>query len=133
MNASGPLHRYLLQLAAFSFIATGAYSQAPPKYDTTTETTFKGTVAELKLVPPTGAKPIAYVVAKTGADKDNVQVFLCPKKFLDDMGVTFKADDAIQVTGSKVKQDGADLILAREVLKDGETLTLRFQDGKPAW
>jgi hypothetical protein len=133
MNASGPLHKRFLQLAAFVFVVTTAYSQAVPKYDATTETTFKGTVAELKLVPPTGAKPVAYLMTKIAGDKDSVPVFLCPKKFLDDMGVSFKADDAIQVTGSKVKQDGADLVLAREVVKDGETLTLRFQDGKPAW
>jgi hypothetical protein len=49
------------------------------------------------------------------------------------MGVVFKADDAIEVTGSKVKQDGAELTLAREVVKGGDTLTLRFKDGKPAW
>jgi hypothetical protein len=49
------------------------------------------------------------------------------------LGIAFKADEAIQITGSKVKQDGADLILAREVVKNGETLTFRFQDGKPAW
>ena len=50
------------------------------------------------------------------------------------MGVVFKADDEIEVTGSKIKQDGADLTLAREVvLKGGDTLTLRFKDGKPAW
>ena len=64
---------------------------------------------------------------------DAVQIFLCPKKFLDDMGIEFKAEEPIEVTGSKVKQDGADLILAREVGKGGETLTLRFKDGKPAW
>ncbi len=64
---------------------------------------------------------------------DDVHVFLCPKKFLDDMGIVFKADEEIEVTGSKVKQDGTDLTLAREVLKGGETLTLRFKDGKPAW
>ena len=131
MKTSGPFHTHFLQLAAFAFVATVAYSQAIPKYDASTETTFKGTVAELRLVPPSGPKPVAYVTTKT--DKDNIEVFLCPKKFLDDMGITFKADDAIQITGSKVKQDGADLILAREVVKGGETLTLRFQDGKPAW
>jgi len=49
------------------------------------------------------------------------------------MGVVFKADDEIEVTGSKIKQDGADLTLAREVVKGGDTLTLRFKDGKPAW
>ena len=125
----------LLQLAAIALVATSAFSQAPPKYDPATETTVKGTVGELKLVPPTGGKPIAHLVTKTGPDKekDKVQIFLCPKSFLDQMGIAFKTDEAIEVKGSKVKQNGADLILAREMVKGGETLTFRFPDGKPAW
>ena len=125
----------LLQLAAIALVATSAFSQSPPKYDPATETTVKGTVGELKLVPPTGGKPIAYLETKTGPDKekDTVQIFLCPKSFLDQMGIAFKTDEAIEVKGSKVKQDGADLILAREMVKGGETLTFRFPDGKPAW
>jgi hypothetical protein len=125
----------LLQLAAIALVATSAFSQAPPKYDPATETTVKGTVGELKFVPPTGGKPIAYLMTKTGPDKekDTVQIFLCPKSFLDQMGIAFKTDEAIEVKGSKVKQDGADLILAREMVKGGETLTFRFPDGKPAW
>jgi hypothetical protein len=121
-----------LPLAAVAFLSTLAFSQAPPKYDPATETTFKGVVQELKLVPPSGGKPVVYLVMKSSPD--SAQVFLCPKKFLDDMGIEFKPDDAIEVTGSKVKQDGVDLTLAREVVvKSGETLTLRFKDGKPAW
>lgn len=131
MNASGPIYNQLLKIAAVAFLATSAFSQAPPKYDPTTESTFKGVVEELKFVPPSGARPVAYLVVKSGSD--SVQVFLCPKKFLDEMGVEFKANDEIEVTGSKVKQDGADLTLAREVVKGGDTLTLRFKDGKPAW
>ena len=68
---------------------------------------------------------------KSGSD--TVQVFLCPKSFLDSMGATFKAEDKVEITGSKVKQNGEDLILAREVVKGDDTLTLRFKDGKPAW
>ncbi|HZC23532.1 MAG TPA: hypothetical protein VE866_09345 [Candidatus Binatia bacterium] len=118
-------------LTVMAFLSTLAFSQAPPKYDPATETTFKGVVQELKLVPPSGGKPVVYLVMKSSPDP--AQVFLCPKKFLDDMGIEFKPDDAIEVTGSKVKQDGADLTLAREVVKSGETFTLRFKDGKPAW
>jgi hypothetical protein len=131
MSTSAPIFHNLLKLAAISCLATSAFAQAPPKYDPATEVTFKGTVEELKLVPPSGGKPMAYLVVKSGSDE--VQVFLCPKKFLDDMGVEFKASDVIEVTGSKVKQDGADLTLAREVVRGGDTLTLRFKDGKPAW
>ncbi|HEY1678067.1 MAG TPA: hypothetical protein VGG04_10200 [Candidatus Sulfotelmatobacter sp.] len=135
MTLCGPFRKHSLQVSVFVLIATMVLAQAPPRYDPASETTIKGTVAELKMVPPDGPKPLAYLSVKIGPDKekDVVQVFLCPKKFLDDMGITFKADEEIQITGSKVKQDGADLILAREVVKGGETLTFRFQNGKPAW
>ena len=128
-------HKLLLPLTVVGVLTTAVFSQAPPKYDRATETTLKGTVEELKLVPPSGGKPLAYLLTKTGPDKskDTVEVFLCPKSFLDELGIAFKADESIQITGSKVKQDGADLILAREMVKSGETLTFRFQDGKPAW
>ncbi len=131
MTSSAPIHNRLLKLASIAFLTTSALAQAPPKYDPATEGTFKGIVEELKFVPPSGAKPVAYLVMKSGSDA--VEIFLCPKKFLDDMGVEFKANDQIEVTGSKIKQDGADLTLAREVVKGGDTLTLRFKDGKPAW
>jgi hypothetical protein len=131
MSPCGPILKNLLRLAALGLLATSAFSQAPPKYDPITETKLKGVVEQLKLLPPTGGKPVVYLVMKSG--QDTVQIFLCPKSFLDEMGVSFKAGDEIQVTGSKVKQDGADLILAREVIKGEDTLTLRFKDGKPAW
>ena len=131
MNTSGPIFNLLLKLAATALLGASAFAQASPKYDPATEGKIKGIVEELKFVPPSGGKPVAYLVMKSGTDA--VQIFLCPKKFLDDMGVVFKADDAIEVTGSKVKQDGSDLTLAREIVKGGDTLTLRFKDGKPAW
>ena len=39
--------------------AISAFAQSPPKYDPATETKLKGTVEELKFVPPTGAKTVA--------------------------------------------------------------------------
>lgn len=135
MIPSVRFHKHLLQLAAIGVLTSAAFSQAPPKYDRATETTLKVTIQEIKLVPPSGGKPVAYLLTRNGPDKDKdaVQIFLCPKSFLDELGIAFKADESVQITGSKVKQDGADLILAREVVKNGETLTFRFQDGKPAW
>jgi triacylglycerol esterase/lipase EstA (alpha/beta hydrolase family) len=124
------VHKNLLK-AAIVLVATSALAQAPPKYDATAETKLKGVVEELKFVPPAGGKPVAYLVVKSGAD--SVSVFLGPKSFLESMGASFKAGEAVEVTGSKVKQDGADVILAREVAKGDDNLTLRFKDGKPAW
>jgi len=128
-------HKHLLQCASVAVLTATAFAQAPPKYDPATETIVKGTVEELKLVPPTGTKALAYLMTQTGPDKDKdtVQIFLCPKSFLDELGVAFKANETIEITGSKVKLGGSDLILAREVEAGGETLTFRFKDGKPAW
>lgn len=131
MTASCAIRHRFFYIASITLLTTSAFSQSPPKYDPATESTFKAVVEEVKLVPPTGSKPLAYLVVKNGSD--SMQVFLCPKSFLDEVGVAFKANDEIEITGSKVKQDGADLTLAREVVKGGDTLTLRFKDGKPAW
>lgn len=124
------VRKHLLKVA-IALLATAAVAQAPPKYDPATETKLKGVVQEFKLVPPSGGKAIGYLVVKGASG--TVQVFLGPKSFLDDMGASFKPDDKVEVTGSMVKQDGADLILAREVERGDDTLTLRFKDGKPAW
>jgi hypothetical protein len=131
MTSSAPIFNWFLKFAALTFLAVSAFAQAP-KYDPATEAKFKGTVEELKMVPPSGGKPVAYLVLKS-ADAGALQIFLCPKKFLDDMGVEFKANDEVEIIGSKIKQDGVDVTLAREVTKGGDTLTLRFKDGKPAW
>ena len=135
MIPSVPVQKSLLLIATIALVSASAFSQAPPKYDAASETTIKGTVGELKLVPPTGGKAIAYLVTKTGPDKDKdtIQIFLCPKSFLEQMGIAFKSDEAIEIKGSKVQQNGEALILAREMLKGGETVTFRFPDGKPAW
>jgi hypothetical protein len=125
-----PSYRNLLHVAVV-LVATSALAQAPPKYDPATETKLKGVVQELKLVPPSGGKPVAYLELKSGGD--TVEVFLGPKSFLDEVGASLKAGDQVEVTGSKVKNAGTDLILAREVVKGDDTLTLRFKDGKPAW
>jgi hypothetical protein len=125
--------RVLSAVPIFALLTGAALCQtnAPPKYDVSTETKMKGIVQELKFLPPSGAKPQARLLMKSGTD--DVEVYLCPKSFLDDMGVTFKKGDEIQVTGSKVKLDGAELTLAREVSKGEDKLILRFDNGKPVW
>jgi len=130
MTPVGPFAK-TLSILAVVLSTISVFAQAPPKYDPATETKLKGVVEELKFVPPSGGKSLAYLVIKSGAD--TLQVFLCPKAFLDQMGTTFNPQDKVEITGSKVKQDGEDLILAREVDKGDDMLTLRFKDGKPAW
>lgn len=113
----------LLLCSAFSI------AQAGPKYDPATEAKFKGTIEELKM--PTKEKDIAYLTIKSGTD--TFEIYLCPKSFIDDMGVIFAKGDDIAFTGSKVKQGDTDLVLAREVVKGTDTLVLRDPKGNPVW
>ena len=102
-----------------------------PKYDVATESKMKVTVEELKLPAKGNEKEAAHLVVKSGTD--TLDIYLCPKSFLDDMGATYAKGDEVTVTGSKIKQDGGDLILAREVVKGSDTLLLRDDKGKPVW
>ncbi len=102
-----------------------------PKYDLATEAKMKGTVQELKLPDKGSEKEAARLILKTS--DATIDVYLCPKSFLDDMGSTIAKGDEVNLTGSKVKQDGTDLILAREVVKGTDTLVLRDDKGKPVW
>ena len=129
--------RRLLQ-ALLSVVTLVAASALPmsgpataPKYDVATEAKMKATVEELKLPAKGNEKDAAHLVVKIGAD--SIDIYLCPKSFLDDMGANFAKGDEVTVTGSKIKQDGADLILAREVVKGTDTLMLRDDKGKPVW
>jgi hypothetical protein len=118
-------------LCTLPLVAQKSQETSPPKYDVHTETKMKVTVEEVKLPPKGSEKEVAHLLVKTGTD--TVDVYLCPKSFLDDMGVSFSKADEIALTGSKVKQGEADLILAREVVKGSDTLVLRDDKGNPVW
>jgi hypothetical protein len=104
---------------------------SPPKYDFHTETKTKGVVSEIKLVPFGARKDFTTLIIKSG--DDTVNIYLCPKPFQEEMGISFSKGDEIAVTGSKVKQDASDVILARELVKGTDTLLFRDDKGHPVW
>jgi hypothetical protein len=119
----------LLTSATLFLCSVFSLAQAGPKYDTSTEAKFKGTIEVLKMPPKD--KDIAYLTIKSGTD--TFDIYLCPKSFIDDMGVSFAKGDEIAFTGSKIKQGEAEMVLAREVVKGTDTLVLRDQKGAPVW
>ena len=108
-----------------------ANSASSPKYDTHSEAKMKATVQELKLPPKGSENEVAHLFAKNGTD--TIDIYLCPQSFLADMGMSFSKGDEIALTGSKIKQGEADLVLAREVVKGADTLVLRDDKGDPVW
>ena len=130
---SNPVSFRTLLLTFFTLFMGSAFSiaQAGPKYDTATEAKFKGTIEELKLPPKGKDKEIAYLTIKSGTD--TFDIYLCPKFFIDDMGVIFAKGDEVAFTGSKVKQGDTDMVLTRELVKGTDTLVLRDNKGNPVW
>jgi hypothetical protein len=120
-----------LSLYGAPLLAQKSQDTGPPKYNLQTETKMNATVEEVKLPPKGSGKEIAHLLIKNGTE--TVDVYLCPQSFLGAMGMSFSKGDEIALTGSKVKQDGADLILAREVVKGTDTLLLRDDKGRPVW
>ena len=106
--------RTLFSWLILAFLCVVALAQKDPKsnapkYDLHTETKIKATVEEVKLPPKGSEKEVAHLLVKTGTD--TLDVYLCPKSFLVDMGVSFSKGDEIALTGSKIKQGEADLVL----------------------
>ena len=102
-----------------------------PKYDLHTETKTKGVVDEVKLLPLGTRKDFTELIIKSGDDK--VHIYVCPKPFQEEIGISFSKGDEIAVMGSKVKQETLDVILARELVKGTDTLLFRDDKGKPVW
>ncbi|MGA9977684.1 MAG: hypothetical protein WBQ08_03420 [Candidatus Sulfotelmatobacter sp.] len=102
-----------------------------PKYDLHTETKIKGVVDTVNLLSVGTRKDFTELIVKSG--DDSTHIYLCPKPFEEEMGVSFSKGDEIAVTGSKVKQDASDVILARELVKGTDTLLFRDDKGKPVW
>jgi hypothetical protein len=102
-----------------------------PKYDLQAEAKIKGVVDDVKLPPKGSEKEIVHLTVKDGSD--SVDVYLCPKTFLDDMGMSFAKGDAVAMTGSKAKQNDADVFLVREIVKGNDSFVLRDAKGEPVW
>jgi len=102
-----------------------------PKYDLHSEIKTKGVVDEIKVLPWGTRKDVTQLIIKSGDDK--VLVYVCPKPFQEEMGISFSKGDEVSVTGSKVKLDASDVILARELVRGEETLLFRDDKGNPVW
>jgi hypothetical protein len=104
---------------------------SPPKYDLQTEMKTKGIVDEIKQFTLGTRKDFTELIVKSGEDK--VHIYVCPKPFQEEMGITFTKGDEIAVTGSKVKQETSDVILAREMVRGSDRLLFRDDKGNPVW
>ena len=130
--------RTLLLLAGFSLLAFaqlgGGRGQGRnvPRYDQSTEATFKGTVERVEEVDHPGFRDKGlHAMLKT--DQGMFDVHIGPASFAAKEQLMIVKGDDLEVVGSKVKINGSDAIIARTVKKGDKTTTLRTPKGIPLW
>jgi len=129
----------MLRLASFKVVSvaalivlfasiTGNAGTAPaPEYDKSAEVKVKGVIDEVKTTPDNSVHLTLKSV--TGS----LEVFVGPEKFLKEMEIVFAKGETIEVLGSQLSVNGNAILLAREVTRDNDVVTIRDEQGKPAW
>ena len=133
MRAKSVVQMFLSLLVTVAIpvaFAQKAADSPMPKYDPTKEVKIKGTIDEVKEMSM-GKEVGIHLMVKT--DKETIEVRLCPSGYLKDFEVQFAKGQQVEVTGSKIKVDDKDVILAREVVQGNNTVTLRDKQGGPVW
>jgi hypothetical protein len=130
VTQSLPIIAMLLAVCLAGSALAQVGSSARRLYDPNTETTVKGTVEKVTEIGDQGWTG-THLTLRT--NEQTYDVHVGPSAYVAASGFTFLAGDQVEVTGSKVKFDGADAIVAREIKKDGKVLTLRDRQGIPSW
>jgi hypothetical protein len=111
-------------LAALPLLAQGPRQ---PIYDAAKEVTIQGDVENVTSAAR-GSMSGTRLSVKSG--EESLEVLLGPSSFIESKGFTFSKGDRVEITGSKIS---AGRLIAREIVKNQHTLTLRDKSGRPMW
>ncbi|HEX7330539.1 MAG TPA: hypothetical protein VF290_03515 [Pyrinomonadaceae bacterium] len=128
----------LFVIVTLSFAVGIAYAQGRkgqmhgmPHYNTAAEVTLLGTITKVDThMGRMGWKGTHLVVS---FDAETLDVHVGPSKYVAQQAFSFSAGEQIQVTGSRIKFEGSDVLIAREIKKGEQVLTLRNSQGIPVW
>lgn len=121
-----------------TLVTTPVFAQGPrgggrgmPRYDTATEQTIRGTVAEVQPHQARRGGTGLHLALKSG--EGTLDVHVGPTLWLSQQKYEFATGDVLEVTGSMVTIDGKQALLARVIVKGDATMTLRNPQGIPRW
>lgn len=101
-------------------------------FDTQTVQAAEGRVTRIHSVPsPQVWLSGVQVVVQTA--QGELHVLLGPTWFIDNQELHLAVGDTVHVVGSRVRPHGVDAMVAMEVKRGDDVLTLRGPDGLPVW
>lgn len=102
------------------------------QFNPATLQTVQGEVIRLDRVPHggMGMEGVHAIVKLPGGE---LAVHLGPSWFIDHQEVQLEVTDSVTVTGSRVAIAGVDSLIATEVKRGADVLTLRDAQGVPVW
>ena len=128
----------LFVVAGFALIVATTYGQkgrgqpmGMPQYDTATEVTLQGSIT--KVESHAGRRGWNGTHLVVSFDSETLTVHVGPSNYVAQQEFSFAAGERIEVTSSRIKFQGADVLIAREIKKGDKVLTLRNSRGIPAW
>ena len=101
-------------------------------YDTNTVKSLKGKVMAIERVSMKMC-PYEGVHLTLDSEGETISVHLGPAWYIDNQDQTLEVGDEVDVTGSAITYTGEPAIIAAEVRRGDEVLTLRNDQGVPAW
>ena len=101
-------------------------------YRASNEITTTGTVEDVQefYCPVTDDRG-THLVLKT--DRGTMLVHVALSRFLREQKIAIQTGERLQVTGAKIRYQGREGMIAREIVRRDEVFTLRDTSGKPLW
>lgn len=101
------------------------------RYEPATEVVLYGTVKEVR--EKDAPAELKGVHVSLDVDDKVYQIFIAPAAFLKIFDLMLQKGDSLQIRGSKIKFEGSDLVLARQLRRRSDILELRDAKGNPFW
>ncbi|MCF6149282.1 MAG: DNA-binding protein [Candidatus Kuenenia sp.] len=110
----------------------GVNGQYWKKYNPKTVETVIGKVIDVDaIIPLKGMSRGIHVIVNS--EKEEIAIHAGPAWYIENQETKIQPNDEIEVTGSRVNFEEKPVIIAAEIKKDGEVLSLRDTKGVPLW
>jgi hypothetical protein len=131
-------HTFSVSMLALVVTASHAFASdtvsanmSEPAYNPATVVDVRGIVTGVRQV--SAGSPLAGVHLTVQSKTGTFDVYVAPPDFLKFLKTSFKVGEQIDIVGSKVKFENADVLLTRQVDDGYAMITLRDPDGTTEW